>query len=182
MRTQCISDLQCFETFRIAVSFGHSVYQIHSVLKLFEIAVSFANFGSTKPQLRWFAPCYVLGRLFKSSFPKLGTRSILHLQCFQTFRNCCLFCTFWLIRNFYSVDAHHAYYGLLLFCKFWVVRNFNSADSHHATYGERCSNHHSDIGHMVYITFIVFSNFSKLQFVLDILGCTKFLLCWCASC
>ena len=33
-------------------------------------------------------------------------------------RKCCLFCTFWLLPNFYSGDAHHA------------------------NYGERCSNHH----------------------------------------
>ena len=43
---------------------------------------------------------------------------IWDLQCFQSFRNGCLFCTYWLIRN------------------------LNCAHSHHASYGERCSNHH----------------------------------------
>ena len=33
---------------------------------------------------------------------------MLHWHCFQTYRNCSLFCTFWLFRNFYSVDAQHA--------------------------------------------------------------------------
>ena len=33
------------------------------------------------------------------------------LQCFQTFSNCSLFIIFWLFRNFYSGDAHHANYG-----------------------------------------------------------------------
>ena len=33
------------------------------------------------------------------------------LHCFQTFRNCSLFCTFWLFRNFYCGDAHHSNHG-----------------------------------------------------------------------
>ena len=36
---------------------------------------------------------------------------IWDLQCFETFRNCCLFCTFWHIRNFYCGEAHHANYS-----------------------------------------------------------------------
>ena len=41
----------------------------------------------------------------------MRTQCISDLQHFETFRNCCLFCTFWIIRNFYSGDAHHANYG-----------------------------------------------------------------------
>ena len=41
----------------------------------------------------------------------MRTQCISDLQHFETFRNCCLFCTFWLIRNFYSGDANHANYG-----------------------------------------------------------------------
>ena len=48
----------------------------------------------------------------------MRTLSIWHLQYLQSFRNGCLFCTYWLIRN------------------------LNCANSHHASYGERCSNHH----------------------------------------
>ena len=36
---------------------------------------------------------------------------IWDLKCFQGFRNCCLFCTFWLIRNFYSGHEQHVNYG-----------------------------------------------------------------------
>ena len=48
----------------------------------------------------------------------MRTLCIWHLQYFQSFRNGCLFSTYWLIRN------------------------LNCAHSHHASYGERCSNHH----------------------------------------
>ena len=48
----------------------------------------------------------------------MRTLCIWHLQYLKSFRNCCLFCTYWLIGN------------------------LNCADSHHASYGERCSNHH----------------------------------------
>ena len=99
----------------------------------------------------------------------MRTLSIGDLQCFQTFRSSCLFCTFWLIRNFYSGEAHHPNYSkhslnhhfqyfahcvyeiyiifklfeIAVCCAhFWFFRHLNSADSHHASYRERCSNHH----------------------------------------
>ena len=56
--------------------FQHSVncvYQIYSVLKLFEIAVCFAHFGFTKFLLRWCAPCQLCQTMFRSSFPILRT-------------------------------------------------------------------------------------------------------------
>ena len=61
--------------------------------------------------LRWSAPCLLWWTLFKSSFPTLRTQCISDLECFETFRNCSLFWTFWVLRNFYSGDAHHALYG-----------------------------------------------------------------------
>ena len=39
----------------------------------------------------------------------------------------------------------------------------------------------SDMGHIVYITFKVFSNFSNLQFVLHILTFSKLLPQWCLN-
>ena len=99
----------------------------------------------------------------------MRTLCIWHLQYFQSFRNCCLFRTFWLIRNFYCGEAHHANYTkhslihpfkhcahcvydiysifkvfemAVCFCTYWLIRNLNCAHSHHASYGERCSNHH----------------------------------------
>ena len=39
----------------------------------------------------------------------------------------------------------------------------------------------SDMGHLVYIRFTVFSNFSNLQFVLQILTFSKLLLQWCSN-
>ena len=48
----------------------------------------------------------------------MRTLCIWHLQYLQSFRNGCLFCTY------------------------WHIRNLNCAHSHQASYGERCSNHH----------------------------------------
>ena len=64
----------------------------------------------TKFLLRWWAPWKLWWTLFKSSFPTLDTLCRLDLQCFQTFRNFCPFCAFWLIRNIYCGDAHDANY------------------------------------------------------------------------
>ena len=94
---------------------------------------------------------------------------IWDLQCCHSFRNCCLVCTFWLIRNFYSGEAHHVNYSkhslnhhfqhcahcvydiysigkvfemAVCFAHFLHIRNLNCTDSHHPSYGERCSIHH----------------------------------------
>ena len=118
-----------------------------------------------------------------------------------------------------------------MFWTIWLLRNFYSGDAHHANYWERCSNHHfrncapflyhiysvlklfeiavciahlgfyevstpmmrttatmvnivriiiSDVEQTLYITFTAFWNFSKLQCFLHILAFTKFLLRWCA--
>ena len=48
----------------------------------------------------------------------MRTLCIWHLQYLQSFRNGCLFCTY------------------------WHIRNLNCAHSHQISYGERCSNHH----------------------------------------
>ena len=188
---------------------AHCVYHIYSVLKLFDNAVCLAYFGFFEISIPVMPPCQLWWALFKPSFPTLRTLCISHLQCFKTFRNCTLFWTFWLVRNFYSGDAHHT------------------------TYGERYSNHHfrhsancvyrinsvvklfeiaicfpyfgfyeistpvmrtlltmvnvvqtiiSDIAHTLSITFTVFWNSSKLQFALHIFAFAKFQLRWCAPC
>ena len=138
---------------------AHSVYEIYSVLKPFKIAVCFTHLAFTKFLLRWCAPWKLWWTLLKSSFPTLDTLCRLDLQCFPTFRNCSLFCTFLLLRNFYFGDAPHG------------------------NYGEHCSSHHfRHWTHTVQIRFTAFSNFSKLQFVLHIFAFTKFLLLWCTSC
>ena len=59
--------------------------------------------------LRWCAPCKLRWTLFKSSFPIFRKLCISDLQRFETVWNCCLFCTFGLLRNFYSGEAHHAH-------------------------------------------------------------------------
>ena len=51
---------------------------------------------------------------------------------FETFQNCCWLCVFWLLRNFYSDETHHA------------------------SYGERFQIIISDVAHTVYISFKAF--------------------------
>ena len=80
------------------------------------------------------------------------------LQCFQTFRNCCLFCAFSLIRNIYSGDAHDANY-----CKHSLNHHFQ-----HWT-------------HSVYQIYSVL-NLLTIAVCFTHLAFTKFLLWWCASC
>ena len=66
----------------------------------------------------------------------MRTLCIWHLQYFQSFRNCCWFCTF------------------------WHIRNLNCTDSHHPSYGERCSIHHfQHCAHCVYEIYSVFKVF-----------------------
>ena len=61
--------------------------------------------------LKWCAPCKLWQTMFRSSFPIFRKVCISDLQRFETFWNCCLFCTFGLLRNFYSGDAPNANYG-----------------------------------------------------------------------
>ena len=94
------------------------VSEIYSVWKLFEIAVCFAHFGSFEISTTVMSNMLTMANIVYRSFPTLRTLCIWHLQYFQSFRNGCLFCTFWLFGNLNGTDSHHAYYG------------------------EHCSNHH----------------------------------------
>ena len=150
MRKLCISNLQCFEAFRNCSLFLH----IFTVMKFV---------------LRWYAPCSQCQTSFTSSFPTFRQLCISDIQRFETFPNCCLFCTFRLLRNFYSGDAHHANYGerfsnhqfrycancvnqiysvlklfeiAVCFCTFLLLWNFYSGDAHHAHNAKRSSPHH----------------------------------------
>ena len=159
--------------------------------------------------LRWCAPCKLRWTLFKSSFPIFRKLCISDLQRFETFWNCCLFCTFGLLRNFYSGDAHHANYD-----KHTLNQHFqHSVNCVYQIYSDLklfeiaiCFAHFgfyeistpvmrtmltmqnvvyiiiSNIPPTVHIRYIAFWNFSKLLFVLNILAVTKFLHRWCASC
>ena len=141
----------------------------------------------SKFELHWFSPCLLWWTLFKSSFQTLRTVCIWDLQCLETFRNCCLFCTFWLIRNFYSGHEQHVNYGkhslndhyqhcahcaydiysifkvfeiAVCFSPFWLIRNLNCTDSHHPSYGERYSIHHfQHCAQCVYEIYSVFKVF-----------------------
>ena len=164
--------------------------------------------ASSKFELRWFSPCLLWWTLFKSSFQTLRTVCIWDFQCLETFRNCCLFCTFWLIRNFYSGEAHHfsyskhslndhyqhcaqCVYDIYSICKayemavclahFGIFEIWTALILTMLAMVNVVQSIISDISHSVYLRFPVFGNFSKLLFVLHILAHSKFLLRWGAS-
>ena len=92
----------------IISNIAHTVYMTFTVFAKFSKLLFVLHIlAYSKFELRWFSLWWTL---FKSSFQTLRTVCIWDLQCFETFRNCCLFCTFWHIRNFYCVEAHHANY------------------------------------------------------------------------
>ena len=105
-------------------------------------------------------------------------------QCFHTFRNCCLFSTFGLIRNFYSGGAPQANYGkhslnhhsqhcahcvydiysilkvfeiAVYFAHIGLIGNFYSGDEQHVNYDKHSLNHHfQNCAHYVYEIYSVF--------------------------
>ena len=112
-------------------------------------------------------------------------------QWFETFRNCSLFCTFWLFRNFYSGDAHHANHGkhslnhhfrrsahsvytidsdfklfeiAVCFAHFDFFEISTPVMRIMLTMAKIVSIIISDVARTVYIRLTVISNFSKLQF------------------
>ena len=194
----------------IISNIAHTVYMTFTVFAKFSKWLFVLHIlAYSKFELHWFSKCYLWWTLFKWSFQKLGTVCIWDLQCFETFRYCCLFCTFWHIRNFYCGEAHHANY---------TKHSLNLHFQHcaHCVYDiysickvfemAVCFAHIglfeiwtaliltmlamvnvvqfiiSDIAHSVYLRFTVFWNFSKFLFVFHILAYSKFLLRWGASC
>ena len=95
----------------IISNIAHTVYTRFALFSnLSKLRFVLHILASSKFELRWFLPCLLWWTLFKSSFQTLRTVCIWDLQYFETFRNCCLFCTFWHIRNLYCGEAHHANY------------------------------------------------------------------------
>ena len=136
---------------------AHSVYQINSVFKLLKISVCFTHFGFYEISTPVVRIILTKAKLFKS-FPTLRTQCFSDLPRFETFRNCCLFCTFWRLRNFYSGDGPHG------------------------NCGEHCSSHHfPHWTHSVYQIYSVINLFEIAVFFAH-LAFTKFLLWWCGSC
>ena len=90
---------------------AHSVYKIYSVLKLFEITVCSSHFDFFEISTPVMRIILIMANIVQIIISDKGHTFIKDLQCFETFRNCCLFCTFWLFRNYYSGDANHVNYG-----------------------------------------------------------------------
>ena len=75
------------------------------------MGVCFAHFGFDEISTPVMRTMLAMVNVVQIIISKLRTLCRSHLQCFQMFRNSCLFCAFWLLQNFYSGDAHHAKYG-----------------------------------------------------------------------
>ena len=193
----------------IITNIAHTVHMTFTVFSKFSKWLFVLHIlAYSKFELHWFSQSYLWWTLFNSSFPTLRTVCIWDLQCFQSFRNSSLFCTFWLIRNIYSGEAHHANYS-----KHSLSHHFqHCAQCVYETYSifkvfemAICFAHFglfeistpvrrimltianivqviiSNIAHSVYMRLTVFSKFSKFLFVLHILAYSKFLLRWGAS-
>ena len=104
----------------------YCVYEIYIVFKLFERAVCFAHFGFFEIWTPVILTMLAMVNVVQIIISTLRTVCIWDLQCFQSFPNCNLFCTFFLLRNFYSSDAHHANNGEhfssphFRYCTHWV--------------------------------------------------------------
>ena len=147
--------------------------------------------------------------MFKSSFQTLCTVCIWDLQYFQSFRNCSLFCTIWLIRNFYSGHEQRVNYGkhswndhyqrcahcayeiysickvfeiALCFAQFGLFEISTPVMSNMLTMANIVGMIITNVAHTVHMRFTVFAKFSKWLFVLHIFPFTKFLLRRCATC
>ena len=194
----------------IITNIAHTVYTRFTLFSDFsKLRFVLHILASSKFELRWFSPCLLWWTLFKSSFQTLRTVCIWDLQCLETFRNCCLFCTFWLIRNFYSGEAHHFSYSknslndhfqhcaqcvydiysiwkvfemAVCFANIGLLEIWTALILTMLAMVNVVQSIISDISHSVYLRFTFFWNFSKLLFVLHVLAYSKFLLRWGASC
>ena len=189
----------------IITNIAHTVYTRFTLFSDFsKLRFVLHILASSKFELRWFSPCLLWWTLFKSSFQTLRTVCIWDFQCLETFRNWCLFCTFWYIRNFYCAEAHHANYSKhslnlhFQHCAHCVEEIYSIFEVFEIAV---CFAHFvvfeiwtplamvnvvqiiiSNIAHSVYMRFTVFWNFSKLLFALHILPYSKFLLRSWATC
>ena len=134
----CIGDLQCFQTFRnCSFSAPLGFYEISTVVMRIMLTMAnivliiISNIEHT---------VYIRFTVF-SNFSKL--QFVLHI---------------WLLRNFYSCDAHHANYGK-----------------------HSLSNHFQQWPHFIYVIYSVLKLF-EIAVCFAHLAFTKFLLWWCASC
>ena len=125
------------------------VYEIYSVFKLFEISGFLCTFGFYEISTPVMRTTLTMFNIVEIIISNNGQTVYLRLRCFQTFRNISLFCTFWLLRNFFTGDAHHANYG-----KHTLNHDF-----------QHCAN-------FVYQIYSYFKLF-KLHFVSHILDFTK---------
>ena len=105
---------------------AHFAYGIYSIFKLFEIAVCFAHFGFFEIWTPLILTMLAMVNVLQIIISNIAHSVYMRFTVFQSFPNCNLFCTFFLLRNFYSSDAHHGNNGEdfssphFRYCTLWV--------------------------------------------------------------
>ena len=142
---------------------ANCVYEIYIVLELFEIPVCFAHFAFFEIWTPLILTMLAMVNVLQIIISNIAHSVYMRFTVFQSFPNCNLFCTFFLLRNFYSSDAHHANNGedfssphfryctlwvdeiysvftlfeiAVFFSTFGIIRKFSSGDASHANYGK----------------------------------------------
>ena len=180
--------------------YAHSVYNIYGVSKLFEIAVCsghFDFFEITNPVMRIML---TMANIVQIIISEMGHLVYIRFTVFSNFSNLQFvlqILTFsklllqWCLNHHFRQGTHSVYkiYIVLKLIEIAVCSapiDFFEITTPMMRLMLAMANIVqiiiSDMGHIVYITFTVFSNFSNLQFVLHVLASSKLLLLWCASC
>ena len=142
----------------------HCVGEIYNCFHTFRNCCLFSTFGLIPEFCSGGAPQANYGKHSLNPHFQHCAHCVYDIvQYLQPFRNLCLFCTFWHIRNFYFGVSHHANYSkhslnhhflhcahfvyqiysvlkvfeiAVWFCTVWLLRNFCSGDAHLANYGK----------------------------------------------
>ena len=78
---------------------------------LFENAVGFANFAFYQTSTPVMRTMLTMVNVVQIIISDIAQTVYIKFTMFQKFRNCRLFCTFWLLRNLYSGDACDSNYA-----------------------------------------------------------------------
>ena len=151
----------------------------------------------------------IMANIVQISISDMGHTVYIRFTVFSIFSKLLFVLHSWLFRNYYSGDVHHVGYGkhssnhhfrhsahsVYKICSVLKLFEITVCSSHFDFFEITTPVMRiilivanivqiiiSDIAHIVYIRFTVFSNYSKLLFALHILTFSKLLRRWCASC
>ena len=91
--------------------YAHCAYEIYGICKVFEMAVCFSHFGLFEIATPLRSMMLTMANVVLIIISNITHTVHMRFTVFAKFSKCCLFFTFWLIRNCYPGDAHHANNG-----------------------------------------------------------------------